>query len=329
MSAEHYDPHAGSKMAGLSKEDLCFLQSIGKQNNYYGKENNEHNHQSVLSNQIPELVKNQNNSDRRLLERIAIEKERKMNIERKKTLNEFFLAVISSDSPKMNLLINLEKRVHVDNEDENGMTCMHMAAEWNQTESVRFLITQDASVNVLSKKLVSPLECASCKGSLEAARLLIESGADVNNQNIEGLTPLHQSARFGHIDVFELLRLHGGNLHLRVFDGPFTGMTPIELGKKVGLTYFKSMPAVSRPDCRVNPEEFEVELDEIMEKYEKHFQILLQLAKGLEKELEVKKEVKEYHKILQIQTEELMTDWQTVTKKWFTKKNSPPRQTAI
>ena len=52
------------------------------------------------------------------------------------------------------------------------------------------------------------------KGDLEVVRFLIVKGADVNAKDDNGLTPLHWSAREGHLEVVQALIKSGSN-----FDG--------------------------------------------------------------------------------------------------------------
>ena len=52
------------------------------------------------------------------------------------------------------------------------------------------------------------------KGDLEVVRFLIVKGADVNAKDDEDHTPLHWSAREGHLEVVQALIKSGSN-----FDG--------------------------------------------------------------------------------------------------------------
>ena len=41
--------------------------------------------------------------------------------------------------------------------------------------------------------------------------LLLNKGAEINAKNNDGQTPLFVASRYGHMDVVELLRRHGGH----------------------------------------------------------------------------------------------------------------------
>jgi ankyrin repeat protein len=62
----------------------------------------------------------------------------------------------------------------------------------------------------------TPLHCATWKGQLEVAALLIESGADVNAHNENdhwGTTPLHAAAHANQAAIAQLLIDHGANVN--------------------------------------------------------------------------------------------------------------------
>ncbi len=57
---------------------------------------------------------------------------------------------------------------------------------------------------------LTPLHMAAIAGYKEVAELLLASKADVNAKGKNGWTPLHAAELMGHEDVAELLRQHGG-----------------------------------------------------------------------------------------------------------------------
>lgn len=64
----------------------------------------------------------------------------------------------------------------------------------------------------------TPLHWAALFGHLDVALLLLEKGADVNAQNQGGNTPLHSAVRGGHRDMALLLLARGANLNAASLD---------------------------------------------------------------------------------------------------------------
>jgi ankyrin repeat protein len=107
----------------------------------------------------------------------------------------------------------------------DGFTPLGLAAFFGHVDTVGFLLSKGAKVNVSSKNFLKavPLRSASVAGHLEIAKLLIASGADVNALGEGGETPLHEVAGVGRIEFAKLLLDHGANINAR----GNTGKTPL------------------------------------------------------------------------------------------------------
>ena len=69
----------------------------------------------------------------------------------------------------------------VDQLDWIGQTAMHMAAKFQQTESIRFLLNHNANCCIPNEEFMeTPLHLAAKTGSIEIIKLLLQKGADVN-----------------------------------------------------------------------------------------------------------------------------------------------------
>lgn len=71
---------------------------------------------------------------------------------------------------------------------EEGITPLHCAAEFGNTEAIRLLIKAGANLNALDKDEETPLCKAIRNDHVEAVKLLLDSGADVNAGQAELLT---------------------------------------------------------------------------------------------------------------------------------------------
>ena len=79
----------------------------------------------------------------------------------------------------------------VDVNDGIGLTALHVASMFNQTDVIKHLLHEGANMNIQDPfKKDTPLHFAARNNNTEAARILIENGADVNLVNSRNQTPL-------------------------------------------------------------------------------------------------------------------------------------------
>ncbi len=99
---------------------------------------------------------------------------------------------------------------------EGGKTMLHLAAAGGNKDTVAFLLSKGADMNVRDNNNDTPLHDAAQGGHLEAARLLIEKGhADTNVKNKKNFAPLHYAAKGGHLEVARLLIEKGADTNTK------------------------------------------------------------------------------------------------------------------
>jgi ankyrin repeat protein len=106
--------------------------------------------------------------------------------------------------------------------DITGRTAMLNAADSESCGCLRLLLEAKGDPNPKAVKGVfrsSPLNAAVMRGRTDMLRTLLEFDADPNISNPEGLTPLHNVARFQNADCAMVLLEHGANLNALSKDG--------------------------------------------------------------------------------------------------------------
>jgi cytohesin len=145
----------------------------------------------------------------------------------------------------------------------SGMTPLHAAARKGLKEIVELLIHEGADVNAKitsggSNKNKTPLDFAiqykkpetadllrkhggktreelnalidaAKNGDIEAVKKHLAAGADVNAKDVDGTTPLHNAAVYGHNEVAELLIANGAEVNAIIVSGRNQGKTPVDL----------------------------------------------------------------------------------------------------
>lgn len=125
----------------------------------------------------------------------------------------------------------------------DGSTALHLAARFNQAETVRLLLEAKVSVEALNRRLLTPLHCAAQGDAAEAAALLLERGANPAPL-LNSYTPLHAAAAAGSLKVAALLLKHGANPNQR----DLKNMTPLHHAVMGGRTEFVKLLATHHAD---------------------------------------------------------------------------------
>jgi len=79
-------------------------------------------------------------------------------------------------------------------------------------EKIRTLISQGGDVNIRNSKGLSPLHQTAIQGNVDLTRLLLEHGADADSQETgSSYTPLHYAAEIGQVALCEQLIRYGAD----------------------------------------------------------------------------------------------------------------------
>ena len=114
----------------------------------------------------------------------------------------------------------LQRRARINTRNRNGETALSLAAYKGRLPFVKRLVEAGADVNLYGWP---PLIYASFNGHAAVVDYLLKKGAEVNARTANGSTALLFAARFGHLEVVELLLQGAGDTLRGMGVGPQTG----------------------------------------------------------------------------------------------------------
>lgn len=103
--------------------------------------------------------------------------------------------------------------------DRNGDTPLHLAALWNTSEVIDYLLSLGAAVNSRNELGITPLHYAVKSNNVKIVRLLADHGAVIDARDNYGNTPLHTAISWGSASASKLLLLLGADVQLRNLSG--------------------------------------------------------------------------------------------------------------
>ncbi|PWV46582.1 ankyrin repeat domain-containing protein [Chitinophaga sp. S165] len=95
--------------------------------------------------------------------------------------------------------------------DDRGSTPLIIAAYYDHSEAVSFLLKAGAKTELKDNLGHTALMGASFKGHTDIVKLLLKKGASVSTETDHGATALTYAATFGRNDVIDLLLDHGAS----------------------------------------------------------------------------------------------------------------------
>eukprot|EP00057_Strongylocentrotus_purpuratus_P001626 XP_001200336.2 PREDICTED: ankyrin repeat-containing protein At3g12360 [Strongylocentrotus purpuratus] len=115
-------------------------------------------------------------------------------------------AVRNGDIKDMKNLLDENISFNVNKLDKNNLALLHHAAINNRDSIARELLRRGADVDVTELDIkATPLHAAARMNSADVAHVLLARCADVNKRTTSEMTPLHISARRGHVEVSTIL----------------------------------------------------------------------------------------------------------------------------
>ncbi|VVC44300.1 Hypothetical protein CINCED_3A012526 [Cinara cedri] len=112
------------------------------------------------------------------------------------------------------------RRVLVDDRDDNGATALHYAATKGKLQFLRELINHGSDVNIEDNDNWTALICAAKEGHSDICAELLDHGADIEHRDMGGWTALIWSSYCGYTNLANLLLDRGadinahGNFHI-------------------------------------------------------------------------------------------------------------------
>ena len=102
------------------------------------------------------------------------------------------------------------KQVKKDEVDENNVTALRFAAQYNHPEIVLYLLSLGSSTKIKAKDGIDPLLSAVEKRHVNIVKILLEAGASPNNAlSRDGMWCLKQAQENFHDEMVEILLQHG------------------------------------------------------------------------------------------------------------------------
>ncbi|RJX30482.1 MAG: hypothetical protein C4531_08910 [Desulfurivibrio sp.] len=105
----------------------------------------------------------------------------------------------------------LQQGVPIDIGDNENTTPLHIAIYQNQLEMAAFLLTQGADIKAQDANGMAALNWMMPRGTVDMVKLLIDHGAEVNHQTARGFSPLSNACAWGKLDWVRLYLEHGAD----------------------------------------------------------------------------------------------------------------------
>ncbi|KAL4152085.1 hypothetical protein PRNP1_009020 [Phytophthora ramorum] len=131
-----------------------------------------------------------------------------LNLQEKKRHFTPLMLALAQQPPRFEEIFQalLKGKPDLSVQDASGQTVLHLAAEYEEVESLKLLLKAKGKVDAVDSKKMTALHVAVAKGNLEIVQLLVESGrATVNVVDVKGNTPLHWACIKNGGDQLELI----------------------------------------------------------------------------------------------------------------------------
>lgn len=114
--------------------------------------------------------------------------------------------------------LDIEDQAVFNLQNENGYSPLMLAAYYNKTDIILYLLKNKAAINAISP-YGTALMAAVFKGHKQSVLLLLQQGADPNIPDENKATALQMSALFNHNDIAKYLLKYGADINAKDFRG--------------------------------------------------------------------------------------------------------------
>ncbi|AXX87997.1 ankyrin repeat domain-containing protein [Malaciobacter marinus] len=124
----------------------------------------------------------------------------------KKYTREDLLEELRNSTFKDSKADSILKDVDIHYKDEFNKSYLHIVAEENLVESVKWLVSKKVAINNTDSEGDTALICAARKGATQTVRTLLQLKADPNIVNSKGRTAIQEAVKFNKKDSYVLLK---------------------------------------------------------------------------------------------------------------------------
>jgi ankyrin repeat protein len=122
----------------------------------------------------------------------------------------------------------LEKGASVNIQDNEGLTCLHIAATLGHSNIYPFLLKYNGNIEAIDSNGTTPLLCACWSNEINIVKMLLDMGVFVNHRDKQGATALSIAAQTGRIELVNLLLKYGAHIYA-------SSRNPIKLAQQCGF----------------------------------------------------------------------------------------------
>ncbi len=133
--------------------------------------------------------------------------ENQENVNTKDENGQSVLSIVSKLRPDL-VKILIRNGVDVNLADDNLITPLHWAVEYDNDEIVELLLQNGANPGVLDSLGERPLHWAAWTGHIRSAKVLLKYDREVLFENCGGFTPIDLAVQQEHHDLAELLQTY-------------------------------------------------------------------------------------------------------------------------
>ncbi len=157
------------------------------------------------------------------------------SLNRKKTAHDYskeiYTLVKKEETRELEKLLQRNKNINVNLENDRGDTPIIMAAYLANIKIIKLLLENGADVDKMGHNNMTALSWACTKDNIEILRILLSKTKDINHQDKYGFTPLMWAASNGFDNMVKLLLEYNAKIDIKNKEN----LTAAELARKSGF----------------------------------------------------------------------------------------------